>query len=126
MAIHKFTRLIDEGGEIPMFGDGTSQRDYTYISDIIEGMMSALEKEFSYEIFNLGNSHTLQLKNLISLVEKNLKKKAKVKELPQQPGDVPITNADISKSKKSLNYNPKVNIEEGITKFVDWYKRKVC
>jgi UDP-glucuronate 4-epimerase len=88
MAIHKFIRLIDEGGEIPMFGDGTSQRDYTYISDIIEGIISALEKEFSYEIFNLGNSRTIKLKDLISLVEKNLKKKAKVKELPQQPGEM--------------------------------------
>lgn len=126
MAIHKFTRLIDEGREVPMFGNGTSRRDYTYISDIINGIISALEKKFSYEIFNLGNSHTLQLKELISLIEKSLGREAKVKEFPLQPGDVPITCADITKSKKLLNYDPRIDIEEGINRLVDWYKKKLC
>ncbi len=126
MAIHNFTRLINEGREVPMFGNGTSRRDYTYISDIINGIISALEKQFSYEIFNLGNSRTLQLRELISLIEKSLGREANVKEFPPQPGDVPITCADISKSKKFLNYDPRVNMEEGISRFVDWYKRKPC
>ena len=123
MAIHKFTRLIDEGKDINMFGDGTSKRDYTYISDIIDGIMGALDKPFGFEIFNLGESQTVELRYLISLIEQNLGKTAKIKRLPEQPGDVPITFADISKSQKLLNYNPKVKIEEGVEKFVDWYKR---
>ena len=123
MAIHKFTRLIDEGEEITMFGDGTSRRDYTYISDIIDGIMGALDKPFVFEIFNLGESQTVELRYLISLIEQNLDKTAKIKRLPEQPGDVPMTFADISKSQKLLNYNPKVKIEEGVEKFVDWYKR---
>lgn len=124
MAIHKFTRLIDEGKEITMFGDGTSKRDYTYISDIIDGIMGALAKPFEFEIFNLGESRTVELRYLINLIEQNLGKTAKIKRLPEQPGDVPITFADISKSQKLLGYNPKVKIEEGIEKFVDWYKRE--
>jgi len=122
MAIHKFTRLIDEGGEITMFGDGTSKRDYTYISDIIDGITGALAKSFGFEIFNLGESRTVELRYLIGLIEQNLCKTANIKRLPEQPGDVPITFADISKSQKLLGYNPKVKIEAGIERFVDWYK----
>jgi len=122
MAIHKFTKLIDEGKKITMFGSGSSRRDYTYISDIIEGVISSLHKEFSFEVINLGNSRTVELRHLISLIEKGLRKKAKVKQLPDQLGDVPITYAKIDKAKRLLGYKPKVKIEEGIERFVLWYK----
>jgi UDP-glucuronate 4-epimerase len=121
MAIHKFTRLIDEGKEIEVYGDGSSKRDYTYIDDIIKGIMAALDKKFDFQIINLGNSETVELKRLISLIEENLGEKAKIKWLQAQPGDVPITYADISKAKGLLNYHPKIGIEEGIRKFVEWY-----
>ncbi len=121
MAIHKFTKLIDQGKPMEMYGDGTSKRDYTYITDILEGVTNALNKRFDFEIFNLGESKTAELKYLISLIEKNLGKKAEVKRKPDQPGDVPATFADISKSRRLLGYDPKVGIEEGVEKFVEWY-----
>ena len=124
MAIHKFTKLIDEGKEIYLYGDGETSRDYTYISDIVEGIMSALNKDFNYEIFNLGNSNPTNLSHLISLIEKNLGKSAKIKYLPEQPGDPSITFADISKSKRMLNYNPKTKMEEGVKNFIEWYKNE--
>ena len=124
MAIHKFTKLIDEGKEIRLYGDGKSKRDYTYISDIIEGIMSVLNlnKDFDFQIFNLGNSEPIPLSHLVSLIEKNLNKSAKIKYLPEQPGDPSITCADISKSRRLLNYHPEVGIEEGIERFVEWYR----
>lgn len=122
MAIHKFTRLIDNDEEITLFGDGTSRRDYTYITDIISGVMRALGQNSGYEIINLGNSNTVELKTLVSLIEVSLWKKAKIKGSPLQPGDVPITYADVSKAKQLLGYAPKVNIEEGIQGFVRWYR----
>jgi len=122
MAIHKFTRLVDRGEEITLYGDGSSQRDYTYIGDIIEGIISALDKKLNFEIINLGDSETTDLRRLVSLIEENLGKKAKVSELPVQPGDVPTTCADISKARRLLSYNPKVRIEEGINNFVRWYR----
>jgi len=124
MAIHKFTKLTDRNCKITIFGDGHSKRDYTYISDIIEGIMSALNQKFDFQIFNLGSSEPIELKKLVSLVESALGKKAKIKQTLEQPGDVPITYADITKSKKLLGYNPKVGIEEGIKKFVKWHKNK--
>lgn len=124
MAIHKFTREIDEGIRIPMFGDGTTKRDYTYIDDILDGIMSALDKKFSYEIVNLGDSRVVELKYLISLIENNLGKKALIEEFPTQPGDVLITYADIKKANKLLGYEPKVNIEEGIRRFTEWYQEQ--
>jgi len=124
MAIHKFTKLINEGKEICLYGDGKTSRDYTYISDIVEGIVSSLNTDFNYEIFNLGNSNPTTLSHLLSLIEKNLGKSAKVKYLPEQPGDPSVTFADISKSKGMLNYNPKIKIEEGIKKFVEWYKNE--
>jgi len=122
MAIHKFTKLIEEGKEICLYGNGKSQRDYTYVSDIIDGIMSALNKDFYFHIFNLGNSEPIPLSHLVSLIEKNLNKPAKIKYLLEQPGDPPITCANISRSRKLLNYHPKVKIEEGIKRFVEWYK----
>jgi len=124
MAIHKFTKLIDEGKEICLYGNGETSRDYTYISDIIEGIVSSLNTDFNYETFNLGNSKPTNLSHLISLIEKNLGKSAKIRYLPEQPGDPSITFADISKPKRILNYNPKIKIEEGIKRSIEWYKNK--
>jgi UDP-glucuronate 4-epimerase len=122
MAIHMFTRLVDQGAEIPMFGDGTSRRDYTYISDIIDGVMAAVDRTSGYEIINLGNSKTVELRRLVSLIETNLGKTAIVRRLSPQPGDVHITFADVSKAQRLLGYDPKVDIEMGIKSFVRWYK----
>ncbi len=124
MGIYKFTKLINENKEIMLYGNGNTKRDYTYISDIIDGIISALNKEFDFEIFNLGNSNPISLSNLISLIKKNLDKKVKIKYLPEQKGDPPITFADITKSKKLINYTPQVSIGEGIKKFVEWYKNE--
>lgn len=122
MAIHKFTRLISEGKEIAMFGDGTSRRDYTYYSDIVSGILNAIEHCNGYEIYNLGESQTIELKALIQLIEKALGKKAKIKQYPNQPGDVPITYADVSKAREKIGYKPGVSIEKGIPKFVEWFQ----
>ncbi len=122
MAIHTFTRLIDQGREVPMYGDGSSKRDYTYIDDLIEGMVAVLHRHKGYEIYNLGESRTTSLRELIGLIEAALGKKAKVQTLQPQPGDVSVTFADISKAKRLLNYQPKVSIEEGIQRFVEWYQ----
>lgn len=124
MAIHLFTRMIETGQEIRMFGDGTSARDYTYIGDIIEGIVRVLEYSLpGFEIFNLGNSRPVSLRRLVRIIEKALKKKARVINLPAQPGDVPITYADISKARKYLGYEPQVSIEEGIERFIAWYRQ---
>jgi UDP-glucuronate 4-epimerase len=122
MAIHKFTRLIDQGKPVPMFGDGSTKRDYTYIDDIVDGVMKAIDFNAPYGIFNLGESQTTELRELIGLIEKNLGKKAVIEQLPDQPGDVPITYADITKSRRVLGYDPKTKAEEGVRKFVEWYK----
>ncbi|MEA3254262.1 MAG: SDR family NAD(P)-dependent oxidoreductase [Candidatus Altiarchaeota archaeon] len=122
MATHKFTRLINQGKEIQMFGDGSSKRDYTYIGDAVEGIINALNRKFDFEIFNIGESKTVELRYLISVIERCLGRKAVIKKLPDQPGDVPITSADISKAQRLLGYNPQVPIEEGVKRFVSWYK----
>lgn len=122
MAIRKFTELMIEGKPIPMFGDGTSQRDYTYIDDCIDGVMGAIERPFDFEVFNLGSSSTVKLKALIELIAEKLSVNPKIEQLPEQPGDVPITYADISKARSLLDYNPKVPLEEGIERFVYWYR----
>lgn len=121
MAIHKFTRLIDKGETIPVFGDGSSKRDYTYYSDIIDGLISAMENCSGYEIYNLGDSKTIGLLEMVKTIEKHLGKKARLDYQPFQPGDVDITYADISKASKKLGYSPKVFFDEGIKSFVDWY-----
>jgi UDP-glucuronate 4-epimerase len=122
MAIHKFTRLIDQGEKIPMFGDGSSRRDYTYIDDLIEGILGVLDPLKGFEIYNLGESQTTSLKDLITLIEKGLGKKARIERLKPQPGDVSITYADVRKAREKLGYRPRVKVEEGIQKFVEWYK----
>ena len=122
MAIHKFTKCINEGKEISMFGDGRSKRDYTYITDIIHGIEQSVKHCHSYHIYNLGESKTIELRSLIKLLEDTLGKRANILELPNQPGDVPVTYADITKAGMELGYNPHVSIEEGIKKFVDWFQ----
>ena len=123
LAIHKFARLIDEGQAIPVFGDGTTRRDYTYIDDIIQGVRAAIEyDESDYEIFNLGESRTVELRELIALLEKELDSKAVINRQPMQPGDVPQTFADITKARKLLGYDPHTQIEEGIRRFVEWFR----
>ena len=124
LAIHKFAKLILQGKSIPVFGDGSTRRDYTYIDDIIQGVRAAIDYDATfYEIFNLGESQTIELKELIEILEENLSKKAVIDRQPMQPGDVPITFADISKAKKLLNYNPTTKIREGIPKFVEWFMK---
>jgi UDP-glucuronate 4-epimerase len=106
-----------------MFGDGSARRDYTYVDDIIQGVRAAIDYDRSmHEVFNLGESETTELKRLIELIEESLGKKAIIDHQPMQPGDVPITYADISKAKKLLGYNPTTKIEEGIPKFVEWFR----
>lgn len=125
LAIHKFSRLITEGKPIQVFGDGTSRRDYTYIDDIIQGVRAAIDYDRSmYEIFNLGESQTVELAELISLLEKSLDMHAVIDRQPMQPGDVPVTFADISKSREILGYNPTTKITDGIPKFVEWFRGK--
>ena len=124
MAIHKFTRLIDQGEKVPMFGDGSSRRDYTYIDDLVDGIMGVIRHHRGYEIYNLGESRTTSLRELIRLVEEALEKKADVDILESQPGDVSITYADISKAKERLGYQPRFTMEEGIRRFVEWYKKE--
>ena len=122
MAIHKFTRMIDQGEKVPIFGDGSSRRDYTYIDDLIEGILGVLHHHRGFEIYNLGESQTTSLNELIGLIEKYLGKKAKIERMKLQPGDVSITYADIEKAKKKLGYRPKVDMEVGIKRFYEWYK----
>ncbi len=124
MAVHKFTRLIDTGQPVPMFGDGSSRRDYTYVDDIMQGVLNAIDRCEGYEIFNLGESRTVALIDLIRLIEQYLGKEAKIKRLPEQPGDVPITYADITKARQKLGYNPRFPLEEGLRRFVEWYQRE--
>jgi len=122
MAIHKFTRLIAAGQKVPMFGDGSTKRDYTFITDIIDGVYRALERCSSYHIYNLGESRTIELRALIDLIAKNLGKEARIERLPIQPGDVPMTYADVSRAQRELGYQPRINIEEGVHYFVEWFK----
>ncbi len=124
LAIHKFARLIHEGKPIPIFGDGTTRRDYTYIDDVINGVIAAMKYEASrFERINLGRSETVELRRLVELLEQALGKRAIIEHLPPQPGDVPATYADISKARRLLGYDPQTKIEAGIQNFVEWFKR---
>lgn len=123
MAIHKFTRLIDGNERVPMYGDGQSMRDYTYIDDIIDGTLEAISRNEGYEIYNLGESRTLRLIDLIRMLEEALGKRAIIEGLPEQRGDMPITYANIEKARKKLGYAPRVSMEEGIGRFVEWYRQ---
>ena len=122
MAIHHFTKLIDSGLDVPLFGKGSSERDYTYIDDIIRGILGASEAPYSFEVFNLGNSKTTTLSELVKLIGDTMGKQPRLKKLPVQLGDVPRTWADLSHSERILGYQPQVDIKEGIERFVNWYR----
>lgn len=122
MAIHKFTKFILEGKSIPMFGDGATRRDYTYIDDITHGLLQCVDRPFHYEIFNLGESHTTSLSELIALIEKHTDCTAKIDRKPLQPGDVEITYANIDHARQLLGYNPQFTMDEGVKQFVAWYR----
>ena len=125
LAIHKFAKLISQGLPIPIFGDGTTRRDYTYIDDIIAGVRAAIDYQASdYEVINLGESRTVELNELISLLEGELGQKAIIDRQPLQPGDVPQTFADITKARQLLGYNPQTQIEDGIREFIQWFQKK--
>ena len=127
LAIHKFAKLISAGKPIPVFGDGTTRRDYTYIDDIIAGVRAAIDYDQSnYEVINLGESRTVELRELISLLEDALGRRAEIDWQPPQPGDVPQTFADITTARRLLGYNPQTQIEEGIKKFVEWFRDGTC
>jgi len=130
LAIHKFTGLLEAGEPLPIFGDGLSGRDYTYVEDIVAGVLASIDYvpesgpgNSRFEIFNLGNSHPIRLGELVELLEKATGRKAVRQQLPEQPGDVPITWADISKAKRLLGYDPQTPIEKGLEQFVSWYRR---
>ena len=124
LAIHKFAQLIASGRPIPVFGDGSTARDYTYVDDIVAGVLAASERQFGYEVFNLGESQTVTLARLIELLEAALGKPAIIDRQPLQPGDVPITFADISKARRLLGYNPQTKIDVGIPRFVEWFNNQ--
>lgn len=125
LAIHKFARLISRGEPVPVFGDGTTRRDYTYIDEIIAGVVAAMRYDQSrFEVFNLGESQTVELRRLVELLERALGKRAIIDHRPQQPGDVPITFADVSKARLLLGYDSRTSIETGIARFVDWFKKQ--
>jgi UDP-glucuronate 4-epimerase len=122
LAIHSFTRAIWEGRPVQQFGDGSTQRDYTYVDDIVQGVVSSLAYEGPlFDVFNLGESQTVALRDLIALIEKTLGRAATIERKPEQPGDVPVTFADITKARALLGYDPRTKIADGIPKFVDWF-----
>jgi UDP-glucuronate 4-epimerase len=122
MAISKFVRLIDEGKAIPMFGDGSTERDYTYVEDIIDGVVKAIDTPLGYEIINLGESETTTLRDLIALVGKHMGVAPVVDVQPLQPGDVTVTYASVDKARRLLGYAPRFTMDEGIGRYVAWYK----
>jgi UDP-glucuronate 4-epimerase len=126
LAIHKFTALIESGKPIPVYGDGSMGRDYTYVDDVVAGVVASLEyvpeAKVPFEVFNLGNSHPVRLAELIAQLEAATGKKALQQRLPDQPGDVPITWASIDKAKRLLGYSPRTSMEQGLRSFVDWYR----
>jgi UDP-glucuronate 4-epimerase len=126
LAIYKFAKLISAGKPIPVFGDGSAARDYTFVSDTVDGVIAGAKKEFGYEIFNLGESETISLSRMIELLETALGKKAIIDRQPLQAGDVPITFADISKARAKLGYNPKMKFENGIKLFADWFLKSAA
>jgi len=123
MAIHIFTKAIDEGKEVCIYGDGTSSRDYTYVDDIVSGIIGAMNLEYGYEVINLGNSRPVNIMELIGIIEDKMGKKANIKLMPWQQGDMQATCADLSKARDLLGYCPKVSLEDGIDMFIKWYRR---
>ncbi len=124
MAIHKFTDLIDRGVAIDVYGDGSSRRDYTYIADIVRGVLAASDTADGYRIFNLGTTTTTKLTDLVSMIADKLGKPLALRYLPDQPGDVPITFADVSKAERELGYTAETPIAAGLDRFIEWYRRE--
>jgi UDP-glucuronate 4-epimerase len=124
MAIHKFTDLLWRDRAVPVFGDGGSRRDYTYVDDIVDGLTAALDLAPGFEILNLGGAETTSLRDLVLWIAEELAVKPRIDYLPAQPGDVPITYADVSKAARILGYSPKVPIREGLRRFVSWYRER--
>lgn len=123
LAIHKFCRLIEDGREIPMFGDGSMMRDFTYIDDILDGVVAAVDRIKGYRIYNLGESRPVRLDDLIAAIEKALDKKARIRRLPVPPGDVNRTFADVTRAVKELDYDPRTKLDDGLERFVRWLRR---
>lgn len=123
MAIYKFTRLIHSGASVPVYGDGSARRDFTYIEDILQGVVRSMEMSHPYQIFNLGESRTIDLLGLIRLIEQALGKKADLRFHPAEPGDVPVTYADISRARALLDYDPQVPLDAGVPLFVEWFEK---
>ncbi|MBK7643985.1 MAG: GDP-mannose 4,6-dehydratase [Planctomycetes bacterium] len=122
MAIHKFVRAVHEGQPIPFFGDGSTRRDYTYVADIVDGVVRSLDRCAGYEIYNLGESRTISLSELVGAIETACGRKALLDRQPMQPGDVLVTYADVSKARQKLGYAPSTGLEEGLARFVEWYR----
>jgi len=120
LAIHKFVRLIDSGKPIPFYGDGSTSRDYTFVEDTVDGIVAALDRPSGYEIYNLGNSSPVSLREMVRTIEAALGKEAVLDRQPDQPGDVTVTCADIRKAAGCLGYAPRVSFEDGVRRFVDW------
>ena len=124
MAIHKFTDLLWRGQAVPMYGNGSSRRDYTYVDDIVDGLVAALDLAPGFEILNLGGADTTSLSDLVHWLAEELAVEPRIDYLPAQPGDVPITYADVSKAARLLGYSPKVPIREGLRRFVSWFRER--
>ena len=122
MAIHKFVRMALAGEALPFYGDGTTARDYTYIDDIVQGVVAALDHCAGYEIYNLGESQTTSLAELVETISEALEVEVALDRQPMQPGDVVITYADVSKAQERLGYAPQVLIPEGVGRFIEWYR----
>jgi UDP-glucuronate 4-epimerase len=124
LAISKFTRLIEDGLPIDKYGDGTTARDYTFISDIVDGIIGALNYRSGpvCDIFNLGGSQTVTLNDLIATIERSVGRKAQINQLPDQPGDVPLTSADVSKANRLLNFKPTTTIAQGVPRYIEWFR----
>jgi len=122
MAIHRFVAQIEEEQPIAVFGDGSSRRDYTYVDDVIVGVERSITRPNGYQVYNLGTTETVALRDLIATIERALGKQAILSERPDQPGDVPITYADIERATRDLDYRPRVGIEEGVRRFVEWFR----
>jgi len=124
MAIHQFTRGIVDGTPIPVFGDGSSRRDYTYVDDICDGVLAAMTRQSGYELYNLGGSATISLLELVALLGELLGREPKLQRLPDQPGDVKVTFADIGKAQRELGYRCTTPVALGLRKFCDWYRQQ--
>jgi UDP-glucuronate 4-epimerase len=124
MAIHRFTRLIEAGREVEVYGDGHSERDYTFIGDVVDGVVRALDRPQGYRIYNLGTNRTISLLSLLDLISAGLDRAPRIVRLPDQPGDVPLTYADITLARSELGYEPATKLDDGIAAFIDWYRKE--